>query len=290
VEIAVLIACHNRRDKTLRCLKALFESHLPRSTTLSVFLVDDGSSDGTAEAIRAAYPQVRILQGDGSLYWTGGMNKAFSAAIEHNFDYYLWLNDDTYLYPKTIEVLLKVDKENYIKTNKSAVVVGSTQEQEGGQVNHGGVVVNGSWWKSHLVEPGIEPVVCDTLNGNCVLVARGVVQVIGILDSKFIHTMGDIDYGFRVTAARLSLIVMPGFAGICHSNPIANTYEDETLPLRKRISMIADIKGRPLKLWFIFLWRHFGYMGLFYWVGTYAKVVLTWLLASIRYNRMFWST
>ena len=44
--IATLITCHNRKDKTLACLDALFSNHLPDRVLLDVFLVDDGSTDG----------------------------------------------------------------------------------------------------------------------------------------------------------------------------------------------------------------------------------------------------
>ena len=186
------------------------------------------------------------------------------------------------LYPQAIATLLHVAEDIRNMKNKAAVVVGSTQSDYNGQVNHGGIIVNGSWWNTNLVVPGDRPISCDTLNGNCVLIAKCVAHRIGNLDSLFIHTMGDIGYGFRVRAVGFPLVVVPGFARKCQSNPITNTYEDDTLPLRERLSKIADIKGRPLKPWFIFLWRHFGWLGLFYWTGTYVKVVLTSLRTFVR--------
>jgi GT2 family glycosyltransferase len=78
---AVLITCHNRKPKTLACLAALFNQELSPEVTIDVYLVDDGSTDGTAEAVHQAYPQVKILQGDGSLFWNRGMRKAFAEAL-----------------------------------------------------------------------------------------------------------------------------------------------------------------------------------------------------------------
>ena len=47
--IAVLITCYNRKDKTLLCLESLFKQQgLGIDFSLAVFLVDDGSTDGTA--------------------------------------------------------------------------------------------------------------------------------------------------------------------------------------------------------------------------------------------------
>lgn len=283
MKLAVLIACHNRCEKTLACLRALFTCQLPQDLMLEVFLVDDGSSDGTGDVVKNTYPQIHVLQGDGSLYWNGGMRMAFSAAMEYDFDYFLWLNDDTYLYPHAIVKLLQTAQSLRRTEEAEPVVVGTTQEEKNGPANHGGVVVEGSWWKSKLVEPNNEPIFCDTLNGNCVLISKCVAERVGNLDAKFTHTMGDIDYGFRVKKAGFSLVVMPGFAGQCYSNPISGTYEDETLPLKVRMRKILDIKGRPMKPWFVFLWRHFGVVGLFYWTGTYAKVVFSWL--GVKFKR-----
>jgi len=71
--IAVLITCFNRKAKTLESLRLLFAQDLPPDVSLQVYLVDDGSTDGTGEAIAQTYPQVTILSGTGSLFWNGGM-------------------------------------------------------------------------------------------------------------------------------------------------------------------------------------------------------------------------
>ena len=99
---AVLITCHNRKPKTLACLTALFNQEPSPDVTIDVYLVDDGSTDGTTEEVHQTYPQVKILQGDGSLFWNGGMRKAFAEALKQDYDYYLWLNDDTVLYPEAM--------------------------------------------------------------------------------------------------------------------------------------------------------------------------------------------
>ena len=44
-QIAVLITCHNRKEKTLHCLQNLYK----QSITCDVYLVDDGSIDGSSE-------------------------------------------------------------------------------------------------------------------------------------------------------------------------------------------------------------------------------------------------
>lgn len=280
MNVAVLMTCHNRREKTLTCLRALFGCWLPEDMQLTVFLVDDGSTDGTGYAVKIRYPMVQILQGSGSLYWNGGMRMAFASAMERGFDYYLWLNDDTYLYPQTLSTLIRIESELRSSKGKATIVVGSTQAHEGGTVNHGGFRYRGKrLWTSKLIEPTEFAVTCDSLNGNCVLIPHQIASRIGNLDDRFIHTIGDIDYGLRAKAAGFGLVVMPGFAGTCQVNPIRGTFNDPSLSLRERYIRLFGPKGLPPKHWLVFQWRHFGWMGLLYWTWTYVKVLITWVRA-----------
>ena len=87
-KIAVLMTVHNRKEKTLRCLSSLEETLASwrERFELKVFLTDDGCTDGTAEAVRRkewSFP-VEILQGDGTLFWNGGMILAWKAAISES--------------------------------------------------------------------------------------------------------------------------------------------------------------------------------------------------------------
>ena len=67
--IAALLTSFNRKKKTLDCLAELHRQVLPEDLDLTVFLTDDASPDGTAEAVREAFPEVVLLRGDGNLYW-----------------------------------------------------------------------------------------------------------------------------------------------------------------------------------------------------------------------------
>lgn len=78
MRIAVLMTCYNRVETTLRCLRLLFEQK--GDFDVSVFLVDDGSSDKTGERVKANFPQVNAIKGTGALYWCKGMNLAWRTA------------------------------------------------------------------------------------------------------------------------------------------------------------------------------------------------------------------
>ena len=106
--VAALLAAYNRRDLTLACLRSLQAQQLP-GVTLDLFVLDDASSDGTSEQIAEQFPEVTLLHGNGQLYWNGGMRRAFAAAMAGDYDYYLWMNDDTDLDDGALAVLLDTE-------------------------------------------------------------------------------------------------------------------------------------------------------------------------------------
>ena len=73
MKIAVLLTCHNRVEKTLDFLHSLVRVKCPQNVEIDVYLNDDGSTDGTREAVRAWYESTKpaitlhVLQGSGFL-------------------------------------------------------------------------------------------------------------------------------------------------------------------------------------------------------------------------------
>lgn len=274
--LVALLACHNRRQKTLASIGRLHACAVPPDCTRAVVLVDDGSTDGTAEAVRAAFPDTIIEQGDGSLFWNRGMRRAWERALPLQPDYVLWLNDDTLLYPHALIRLLETDARIRAETGQPGIAVGST-DNDAGELSYGGSVPASRFnrLKMRKVVPGDTPQPAVTMNGNCVLVPRAVYERIGLLDAVYRHAMGDNDYGFRAHKAGIPIRVMPGYAGRCNNdNRVSGSFNDPALPLRARWRKIISPKGLPLDSWRALCSRHAGPVWPLVWLLPYARLVL----------------
>jgi GT2 family glycosyltransferase len=249
-KIAVLISCHNRKDKTIKCLNALYSQQgLEVNYRIAVFLVDDGSTDGTTESIKTKFPTVNIIQGDGNLYWNRGMHLAWkTAAATNDFDYYLWLNDDTIVFDNAIKTMLDSSKS----LKKEAILCGCTQSFENKKITYGGRK-NGM-----LIEPNGSLQQCDLINGNFVFVSRVVFHKVGMLDPLFHHGIGDYDYGLRAKKAGFDSFVTPVFIGYCEPNISINICFRENVPVLKRLKYLYSPLGVHPVIYFKYDKRHFG--------------------------------
>jgi len=278
--IAVLLTCHNRKAHTLACFDALFNNQLPAGYSLEVFLVDDGSTDGTDDAVREVYPQVNIIKGDGSLFWNGGMRVAFEAAMNEVYDYYLWLNDDTLLYPTALRSLFETSLNLKAKYDKGVIVVGATEDENDGGLTYGGVARTSRLKRTafSLVQPSDVPVECETMNGNCVLIPDEIAQTLGGMEPQFAHAMGDLDYGLRARSAGFSVWVNPDYVGTCDNNSIDDSFNDPSLFVTLRLRKMLQPKGVPLTSWRIFTQRHAGLFWPIFWLWPYAKIIVKGLV------------
>jgi GT2 family glycosyltransferase len=239
--VAVLMTCHNRRDVTVRCLASLREAanQAAEQVTVQVFLVDDGCTDGTAEALAKEFPEVFVIEGTGSLYWCGGMRLAWrAAASKGGFDAYLWLNDDVTLFPDALAVLMSTQQDVVRKTGRSGIIVGSTRNHTDYSTTYGDMGPAG------VVPPGDSPRVIHSFNGNIVLVPDNVYRVVGGLSRAYRHGFGDIDYACRAGRAGIPMWLAPGHLGACMMDKISR-WERADMPLWQRLIAMHQPTGCP---------------------------------------------
>jgi GT2 family glycosyltransferase len=256
--IAVLIASHNRKEHTLTCLERLHAMGLP-GIHLKIILVDDGSTDGTAGAVAMAYPFVELINGSGDLFWGGGMRLAFDHAAPTRPDFLLWLNDDVVLDSDAIIRLLATHASLCVEQKALSIVVGSTRDLQTGDRTYGGVQRLSRLRRMAFspVAPTDAPQLCETMNGNIVLLPRSVYSTVGNVDKRFTHAMADFDYGLRARSFGCQVFVAPGYLGTCSLNSQDGTFRDTSLTHRERMRHALTTKGLPPREW-VALCRRYG--------------------------------
>jgi GT2 family glycosyltransferase len=214
----VLVACHNRRDLTVRALTTFAAAARAVGADADFTVFDDGSTDGTAEALAALDLPITRIAGDGSAYWSRSMAVAEDRMLHACNDdgYIVWLNDDVELDADSLEVALAA-----AKSNPSAVLVGAMRDPDTGQLTYSGKRRNGLHPLNHSIrlEPNgtLQPI--DTFNGNLVFVPTEVARALGGIDGSLPHSGADTDYGMRVCDGGFELLLLPRIVGSCAPNP-----------------------------------------------------------------------
>ncbi len=254
--VCALMTCHNRRDQTLACLAALFAAR-PAEVDLSVVLVDAGSGDGTADAVRARHPEVVIVSRGPDVYWNQGMREAWTRALSIGPDFFLWLNDDLIMRPEALASLLETYAAYAPAHDGRLIVTGRIISPSTGATTYGGYLHKGgvsrlSW---RLLQG--DEVYCDTMHGNLVLIPAIAATEVGIMSEKYSHAFGDIDYGLRARRAGYAIVQCPTPSGEQDLNEAVYSGRLDGLSWRKLGFILQHPKGVPWREWLHFC-RSFG--------------------------------
>lgn len=117
-KIAIVIPIYNRLEITksglLNIHLALLNVKENSQFNFDVIIVDDGSDDGSSEWIKENYPAIKILRGDGNLWWTGSVDLGSRVAVnELGYDYVLLWNDDTICNQDYFEELINILNQSF---------------------------------------------------------------------------------------------------------------------------------------------------------------------------------
>lgn len=250
----------------------------------SVYLTDDGSTDGTAELIREHFPAVRILDGDGHLFWAGGMRNSWSEALKHNYDGYLLLNDDTVLLQNVFSQILETEKYSLEFYLTKGIYIGSTNSSDRKHVTYGGRLIKNKFLiTSEMIIPDGKPYLCDLGNANIMYVSSEVIDKISILHNGYTHGKADYDYTLLAKKNGIPVLTMPEICGICDNDhkPLYNDFTNSSI--KNRIKILFSPTGIGFKDQLIYTKRNFPYRYPFVVVAGILKVLLPKLYVKVRF-------
>ena len=215
--INVVIPVHNRKLLTHNCLACLaaqtYRNH-------RIIVVDDGSTDGTADMIRETFPQVIVMEGDGNLWWTEATNWGIRYAQQHPVapneeNFVLTLNDDTEVKPDYLQTLLDAWQQHKpCLVGSPSVDIDNPNKLEFAGTEIELYFASGRNLAAQFdndyrkLQQQAEYVKSDSLPGRGTLIPMRVFDEIGLFDSKnFMHYMADIEFSVRAAKAGYQLIV-----------------------------------------------------------------------------------
>jgi GT2 family glycosyltransferase len=218
MNLSVIIACHNRKNLTVRCIEKAQAAADYAGARISFTVFDDGSTDGTADALAQMQVSLRIMHGDGSAYWASSMAHAEGAVLA-NTDaaedgLIVWLNDDVAL---DLEAFARLGAT--VRGATGSVVIGATRDPVSGEATYSGMRKAGIHpLRFDLVSPHDSTQCIDAFNGNLVMVPLAVAHLLGGIDGGFSHALADIDYGMRCKRAGVNVLLAPLTYGTCERN------------------------------------------------------------------------
>ena len=288
--IAVLITCFNRKEKTLTALRNLYKAHRNTSFLFNfqVYITDDGSSDGTAEAVLNYFPEVILLKGTGDLYWTRGMRNSWKEALKGKHDFYLLLNDDTNVSENVFDELEKVDDWCFKKYNQHGIYVAFTADPDTGKLSYGAKnVLNNLSYKLGDILPNGTPQLCDLGNANIMFVHKNVVDKIGILSKGYIHGKGDYDYTLKARKKKIPVLTTTEICGTCIKDSGNNVkYKNFAIKtLKERKDILYNPVGLDFKSHITYIKRHFPLRLPIVFFGAWFKILFPRIY--IRFKKIF---
>lgn len=128
MDLTIGILSFNTKELTLRCLRSI--KKYTKSLKYEIIIVDNGSKDGSASAIKKDFPEIKLIANKKNRFFAAGYNQIIKVA---NGEYFMMLNSDTRLENNAFKKMLDFMKEKNlvvcegleIKPNGEAISTGS---------------------------------------------------------------------------------------------------------------------------------------------------------------------
>ncbi len=206
--VYVVVLTWNQREVTLECLKSLAQMTYPR---FRIVVVDNGSTDGTAEAIADRFPDVEVIVTERNLGYPGGCNVGMRYALGQGAEYVFAINNDVLVAPNILDELVRETAPDVGILAPKIYFANDSQRiwSVGGRRNcltlemdcrGDGEIDQGQWDK--VLER-------DYLIGCAHLFSRSFLQEVGLLDAGYFLYYDDLDICLRARQAGYRLLMVP---------------------------------------------------------------------------------
>lgn len=253
---ALVIPVYNRRETTLRALRSLRRIRTD-GCEVKIFIVDDGSVDGTSAAVRREFPEVELIAGDGTLHYAGGTNLGITAALKWDPNYIVTMNDDAVFHQDFLIRLIETARSHPRSVVGSLLLLWDEPHK---------VFQVGQYWRTFaggwIIPDNLtafnvpaSPFDVECIVGNCVLFPVEAVREAGLFDQKhFPHGWGDAQYLMRLRKLGWRLLVDPRSRVWCEPNTYPPPLHSLGASAALRILFLNERHPLNLKRQFVARW------------------------------------
>jgi len=195
--VLIVVLSYNSKEDSLECLRSISRQ---RYADLGLLIIDNASTDGAPEAIRAADSGAALISLSENRGWAGGNNLGVKIAIENKYEYVLLLNNDTILNDDTVSHLMQ--RAVLLEPCLLHPAIYYHDQAEDAQLDPsiGREDIDGSSNPSDLFE-------LDFAYGACLLIHTEIFRKIGLFDERFFLQLEETDFFLRAKKA--------GFRSFC---------------------------------------------------------------------------
>ena len=215
MDLSFIIVNWNTRGALLNCLESIVQN-LTGNSSHEIFVVDNGSSDGSAEEVRRAYPEVALIENQKNLGFARANNQALRLAQGRLL---VLLNTDMRFAPGALNALLDFMHEH----PEAGMVGGQLLNRDGSRQNSFSPfpsliteLFNKSllkilfpWWFPGKYRPFQGPTKVDALIGACMIVRASAIKDVGLMDEAFFLFFEETDWCLRLRRAGWEIYLIP---------------------------------------------------------------------------------
>ena len=206
--VYIIILNWNGLDDTLECLDSLSEINYPN---YDIVVIDNGSMENQGDVIKKTFPSVKLIKNEMNKGFVFANNQGIEIALKSGAEYILLLNNDTIVKHDFLDVLIEyaeLNKDIGILSPKILYYDSDTIWSMGGRINYltGFSIMIGKRKQSEKHSSTIEP---DFITGCAMLIKKGVIEKIGLLDPIYFAYYEDVDFSYRTKNAGYKIMVNP---------------------------------------------------------------------------------
>ncbi len=254
--VSIVIPAHNCLGQTLDCINSL---KCMTYSNFNIIVIDDGSTDGTAEILGRDHPDVRVMLGNGSLWWSGSTNWGIRESLERKCDYVLTLNQDAVVDRHMLSTMVQTAQEN-----RTAIIGAKVYYyQHPKRIWFAGGKVGGKIWNLYIAGHGEEDhgqydVLVDVawLTGMGMLIEACAFRSVGLMDERaFAQHYADADFSIRAKKQGYRLLYEPR-ARIWHK---VGDYDPKVRHNQRALrEILKDFSGKHTNKNLRIVWRFYA--------------------------------